>query len=203
MNIQLSQSHTLLVRQHALGAGIAWEASFSRPQHKQMPGLMAPQGRNRAHLHRIQHRRNGTHVILAQQQPQKPPELLRLPASLAQHIMHLLQGRHENFPELVYDLCLPICAPGIQLPGLFLQATLHLQLLQETEKPLHLVRQGFPVGKTFAQPLQRLCNLSPQSVELLQLCLLLRRQRLFFHLLGEATRVLGPGRKPLLVPDGP
>ena len=94
---------------------------------------------------------------------------------LPQDIVHLLQGRHQDFPQLVQNLGLPVLSPGIHLPGLHLQPLLHAQLLQEAVKPLYLVFQGLSIGEIPAQTLQRLCNPPPQRIELLQLLLLLGR----------------------------
>ena len=66
--------------------------------------LMAPHGADRACLDSIQHRRDSTHIILAQQQTQKMGKMLRLPDCLPQHIMHLLQGRQQDFPKLIQNL---------------------------------------------------------------------------------------------------
>ena len=78
---------------------------------------MTAHGTNRPHLNRIQNRRNGSHVILAQQQPKKPEELLVLPAGVPQDIVHLLQSRNQDLPELAENLCFPVFSLGIQFFG--------------------------------------------------------------------------------------
>ena len=98
---QRAQLHPLLIRQYAGGAAVAGELSFLRAQHDQMRLPVAAHGVHRAHLHRIQHRRNSAHVVLAQQQPQKPHKMLRLPSRVSQHRIHLLQSGNQNFPQLI------------------------------------------------------------------------------------------------------
>ena len=98
---QRAQLHPFLIRQYAGGAAVAGELSFLRPQHNQMLLPVAAHGVHRAHLHRIQNRRNGAHIVLAQQQPQKPHKMLRLPGRVSQYRVHLLQSGNQNFPQLI------------------------------------------------------------------------------------------------------
>ena len=71
-NAKLPQSYPLLIRQHTGGTGISGKTSFLSAQQNQVLLLMTAHGADRAHLHSIQNRRDGSHVILAQQQSKKP-----------------------------------------------------------------------------------------------------------------------------------
>ena len=96
--------------------------------------LLAAHGADGTHLHRVQHRGDGTYVILAQQQPQQPGEMLRLPVGLPQHIVELLQRGHENFPKLIQNLGAAVVPGIIQFLGHLGQPLLQLNLFQKTVK---------------------------------------------------------------------
>ena len=108
---QLTERHPLLVGQNTGRTGIAGQAAFLGTQKNQMLLLITPHGADRTHLHRIQHRRNGAHIILAQQQTEQPCKMLRLPHGMPQHIMELFQGRQKDLPQLVQYLRIAVI-PG-------------------------------------------------------------------------------------------
>ena len=68
---QFPQGTALLVRQYAAAASVAREFSFLHAQHQNVLALLAAHGGGIAYTHRIQHRRDGPHVILAQKQAQE------------------------------------------------------------------------------------------------------------------------------------
>ena len=115
---------------------------------------VAAHGGHRPQLHHIQHRRDGAHIVLAQQQPQQPLEMLRLPVGLAQHVIQLLQGGHQNLPQLIEDLRLPAVAGSIQGLGQLLQALLHAHRFQKVVQRLHLPGQADAGAEGLAQLLQ-------------------------------------------------
>ena len=162
------QRHPLLVRQYAFRAGVAGHSPLLGPQYQQMPTGMAPQRTDAAHLHSIQHRRDGAHIILAEQQPEEPEEVLRLPVGLPQHIIHLLQRRKKNFPQLVQDLGAPIVPGLIHFLGLGLQLFFQTDVLQKSVQGQHLPLQIPGRFKAPAEPRQRLHYRFPQGVQLLQ-----------------------------------
>ena len=90
-NAQLSQDDPLLIRQHAGRTAVARQLAFLRAQHDQVLLAVAAHGADRTHLHGIQHRRDGAHIVLAQQQPEQSGKMLRFPDGIAKHREHLLQ----------------------------------------------------------------------------------------------------------------
>ena len=94
-----------------------------------MPAFVAPQSRNRAHLHRIQYRRDGAYIVLAQKQTEQPEKMLRLPVGLTQDIVHLLQGRQQDLPQLVENLGAAVVPRLIQRIRHFLQPLLQRNIL--------------------------------------------------------------------------
>lgn len=95
---KVTQRDPLLIRQHTRSAGIGGQVALLGAQQNQVFPAVAAHSGHRAHLHHIQHRRNGAHIILAQQKPQEADEMLRLPVGLPQHIVHLLQCGQQDFP---------------------------------------------------------------------------------------------------------
>ena len=168
-----------------------------------MPALMASQRGHGSHLHSVQHRRDCPHIILAQQKPQQPLELVRFPLGLAQNVVHLLQSGQQNLPQLVQNLRLPVIPPRIQTFRLSRKPLLHLDLLQEAVQRCHLPGNVLPTGNSPAQPLQRLRRSCAHGIEMFQTVLLLPRQLFLLHLPGKAAGMLRPGGQPLLAPDGP
>ena len=155
---------------------------------------MAAHGGHRAQLHHIQHRRDGAHVILAQQQPQQSQKMLRLPVGFPQHIIELLQGRQQDLPELVQDLGIP----SLQLPGQLLQSPLHAQIFQEAIQSLHLLAEVDGSPQSLAQTFQGGDELLPLFIQLLQTAAGgLRPFR------PQAIRVVFPRLQPLTAPDAP
>ena len=126
---QLAQGHTLLIGQDPLGPGITGKAALLGTQQQQVPAFVAPQSRNRAHLHRIQYRRDGAYIVLAQKQTEQPEKMLRLPVGLTQNIVHLLQGRQQNLPQLVENLGAAVVPRLIQRIRHFLQPLLQRNIL--------------------------------------------------------------------------
>ena len=63
-------------------------------------------------LDSIQHRGDGTHVVLAQQEAQEPGKALAFPDGIPQHIIQLFHSRQEDVPQLIQNLSttvIPIC----------------------------------------------------------------------------------------------
>ena len=116
---------------------------------------VAAHSAHRTHLHRIQHRRNGSHIILAQQQPQQPHKMLRLPYAFAQNVIHLLQRTQQDLPELIEDLRAAVVAGGIQFRSQLRKTVLQIQIHQEPIQRNHLLMQVLRIQKTPAELLQR------------------------------------------------
>ena len=121
----------------------------------------------------------------------------------AQHIVHLLQGRHQNFPELIEDLGLPVFAPGIHILRQGLKPGTHLNFFQKAVKGQNLGGKIFPVFHAPPQPFQWLRHPGTQVIQLLQKGLVFLSPFLPFQLLLQTLGVLFPGRQPLFSPDAP
>ena len=113
--------------------------------------LVAAHSADRSNLYRIQHRRNRTHIILAQQQPQQAAEMLWLPYGAAQHIIHLLQSRKQNLPELIEYLCATIVTGGIILLRQSGKTLRKSNIRQKSVKRLNLLLQIFCRKEAAAQ----------------------------------------------------
>ena len=112
-------------------------------------------GANRTTLHRIQHRRNRSHLILTQQQLKQSCKAFRIPSGLTQHIMELLQGAEEDLPKLVQDLGAAIISGFIHFSSQLLQTLLQLQLLQEIIQSQHLLGHILRIPEIILQLHQR------------------------------------------------
>ena len=143
--------------------------------------LMAAHGGHRADLHRVQHRRDGSHVVLAQQQTEKADELLPLPMGVPQHVIHLFQRPQKDFPQLVQDLRAPVVPGGIQ--RLRHAGKPHFQgnILQKAVQRQHLPNGQFPRGVQFLHAVS--VSLCPHA--------------------AEAVRMIFPALRPFLPPDAP
>ena len=117
--------------------------------------LVAAHSADRSNLNRIQHRRDRTHIILAQQQPQQAAEMLWLPDGTAQHIIHLLQCRKQNLPELIEDLRAPVVTGGIILLCQSGKTLRKANIRQKSVKCLNLLSQVFCRKEAAAQSYQR------------------------------------------------
>ena len=163
-----------------------------------MPDLLAAHGGNAAHGHRIEHRGDGAHVILAQQQPQEPGEGLRLPGGPAQDAVKLLQSPHQDLPELVILLGRPVVPGGIGLGSQPLQMPRQVRLLQKCQQggdeAGHLLRLPEPGPK----PDQRGDARRPGPVQRIQ-----KGLALLVEFLAQAAGMEGEGPVPFLSPDAP
>ena len=117
--------------------------------------VVAAHGGNLAHLHRIQHRRNGAHIILTQQQPEQPGEMLPIPMGLPQNVVELFQGRQKDFPKLAENLGFPVVPGGIILPGKPRQPLFQTRFFQVAVHGKHLVPEILRIPEAVIQMLQR------------------------------------------------
>ena len=186
-NPQRPQGHTLLVREHTGRAGIGRQTSLLRTQQNQVLLAVAAHGGYRTQLHHVQHRWDGAYIILAQQQTQQTHKVLRLPMGLPQHIIHLLQGGHENLPQLVEYLRFPIAASFIQLLCHCFQSLLHTNPFQKLVQRLHLTVEGGGIAKPLAQLLQWFHEPSALPVQKLQAAFCLLRP-----VIAQSVRVIFP-----------
>ena len=195
---QPAQGDPLLVRQHPRRAGIGGQISLLGAQQDQVCRAVAAHGGNGPQLHHIQHRRDGSHIVLAQQQPQQTDKVLRLPMGLAQHIIHLLQSGQEDLPQLVQYLRIPAVALLVQRSGQLIQALLHVYGLQEIVQRLYLLPQAGRPAEAPAQTLQGCGQLLPVRIQRLQALPGVNRP---FR--PQAVRVVLPGLEPTAPPDVP
>ena len=195
---QLPEGDPLLIGQDTGGTGIAGELAFLRPQHDQVLFLMAAHGGHRADLHRVQHRRDGSHVVLAQQQPEKADELLPLPMGVPQHVIHLFQRPQKDFPQLVQDLRAPVVPGGVQ--RLRHAGKPHFQgnILQKAVQCQHLPPQIGSVPEPLPKPRQRRNGQFPRGVQFLHAVSVVLRPHA-----AEAVRMVFPALRPFLPPDAP
>ena len=159
---------------------------------------MAAHGGHRAHLNRIQHRRDGTHIVAAQQQPQQPDKMLRLPMGLPQHIMELFQGRQENFPQLVQNLGLPAIAGVFTLQRHFLQPLLQTDGFQKIIKRQHLLPKGGCPAEVLPKLLQRRQEGASGRIQRFQTAAAVGAP-----FLAQAVGMVFPLGKPGAAPDAP
>ncbi len=195
---QGAQLHPLLIRQHAGGAAVARKLSFLRAQHDQMLLPVAAHSVHRPHLHRIQHRRNGSHIVLAQQQPQKPHKMLRLPGRVPQHRVHLFQGGNEDFPQLIQNLSLPGLPAFLQLLGKAYEPFLQRNFFQESVQPQNLLLKTPCLPEPVLQSDKGGDGQFPRLVQFRQLVL-----GIFIPHAAQTLRMPRPGILPGLSPDSP
>ena len=195
---QRAQLHPLLICQHAGGTAVAGELSFLRAQHDQMLLPVAAHGIHRAHLHCVQHRRDGAHVVLAQQQPQKPHKMLRLPGRIPQHRVHLLQSGNENFPQLIQNLSLSGLPLRLQFPGKIGEPFRKTDFLQKFVEPQNLLLQAGCLPEPIPQPDERVNRLRPGGIQSRQPGL-----GILIPHAAKAIRMTCPVFRPCLPPQSP
>ena len=195
---QLPEGNALLIGQDTGRAGVTGELAFLRTQHDQVLFLMAAHSGHGADLHRVQHRRDGSHVVLAQQQPEKADKLLPLPVSIPQHVIHLFQGAQKDFPQLVQDLRAPVVPGGVQL--LCHAGKPHFQgnIFQKTVQRQHLSPQVGSVPEALPEPRQRRDSQFPRRVQFFQTLPVILRPHA-----AETVRVVFPALRPLLPANAP
>ena len=163
-----------------------------------MLAFLAAHSADGAHRYRIQHRRNGSHIILAQQQRQQPHKSLRLPNRSAQHIVKLLQGRQQNIPQLIEDLGAAVVTAAVHTIRHFLQFPGKVRFFQEIIESTNLLRHILGIPEPLCQP--------GKGLHQLLSCLIEPTQQLpgvFRHLLTEAVGVVFPCLQPAIAPDAP
>ena len=197
-NTQLAQGHPLLIGQDSPGPGITGKASLLGAQQQQMPAFVAPQRRNRAHLHRIQYRRDGANIVPAQKQTEQPEKMLRLPMGLTQNIVHLLQSRQQNLPHLVENLGTPVVPCLIQLVRHFFQPPLQRNIPQKSIHGHYLVPQVPGIQKSLGKPFQRRHGFLAQRIEVFQ-----GFPAVVIPDACQAVGMVGPFPEPVLAADAP
>ena len=160
--------------------------------------LMAAHGGYGADLHRVQHRWDGSHVVLAQQQPEKADKLLSLPTGVPQHIVHLLQCAQKDFPQLVQYLRAPVVPGGVQLLRHAGKPHFQGNILQKTVQRQHLSPQVGSVPEALPEPRQRRDCQFPRRVQFLQPMLVFLRPHA-----AEAIGMVFPALCPLLPANTP
>ena len=111
------QSGTLLVGKNTAAAAIAGQSAFLRAQEDQVLHFHAAHCGHRASGHRIQHRRNSTHIVLAQKQRKESCKSLGIPNCFPKDSMELLHSGKKDLPKLVEDLggtIISRCVHGIR-----------------------------------------------------------------------------------------
>ena len=160
--------------------------------------LMAAHGGYGADLHRVQHRWDGSHVVLAQQQPEKADKLLPLPMGVPQHVVHLLQRTQKDFPQLVQNLRGPVVPGGIQLLRHAGKPHFQRNVFQKAIQRQNLSPQVGSVPEALPEPRQRRDCQFPRRVQFLQPMLVFLRPHA-----AEAIGMVFPALRPLLPPDAP
>ena len=155
MDIQLPQSDPLLIRQDTGATAVSGQTSLAGTQNIQMLFPLAAHGTDGAHCHRIQHRRNRAHIILAQQQNKQPLKCLIAPDRFPQHIVKLLQRSEQNFPKLIQNLRAAVILSSIQLLGQLSKPPRKLNILQKTINRPDLIRKTHSRAEFFLQGNQR------------------------------------------------
>ena len=193
-----SQGHTLLVGKHTGRTGVAGQIALPGAQHQKMFLLMAAHSTHRTHLHRIQNRRNGSNSVLAQQQPQQPAEMFRLPLGLTKHIIQLFQSGNQDLPKLIEDLSVAVVPLGIQIPGHRQKSVFQAHIFQEGIQSQHLILELSCLQETAAELIQRFHRLLHSLIQLLHLVSGIVRP-----ISSQTIRVLVPGFGPLTAPNTP
>ena len=159
---------------------------------------MAAHGRYRAHLHRIQHRRDGTDVILTQKQPQQPGKMLRLPVGLAQNVMQLFQSGNQDFPQLIENLGAAIVSGVIHFLGHLGKTLFQINCFQELIQGTHLPLQVSGIPESPIQRFQRVNGQASGIIEQVQ-----QLMGFFIPNAAQSIRMVFPIRGPLFPPDSP
>ena len=149
-------------------------------------------------LHGIQHRRNGTHIVLAQQQMEQGGKVLRIPHSFSQHIIKLLQGTNKDIPQLIQNLSAAVISGCIQFLSQICKPLFQLQLLQKCADCFHLLGQIPGIPESLEQLFQGQHRHAPRLIQL---------SKLLFHSrspdAAESLRMIGPVFQPLCAANAP
>ena len=150
-NTHLPQGNPLLVCQNTGRTTVTGQTAFRRAQNQKMLHLLAPHGIDRTDHHRIQHRRDSSHIILAQKQGEKPQKAFAFPTGIAQNIVHLLHGRQKNLPELIENLRIAVISRGIQFICQVFEPLCHLDGVQEFINRPDLIAEKMALLEGFLQ----------------------------------------------------